>query len=165
VTRWIINVFVGLAAIVGAAALIGMALPVGHRAQRSVIVPRPPSDVFGAITDFARHPEWRADVRRVSVDGAGTGAIVREESGSDTLTFRVEVFEPPTRLVMRIVDDSLPFGGVWTYELRPTSAGTELTIIEDGEVYNPIFRFVSRFVIGHHATIDRYLSDLTMRRW
>lgn len=25
---------------------------------------------------------------------------------------------------------------------------------EDGWVANPIFRFVSRFVIGHHATMD-----------
>ena len=31
---------------------------------------------------------------------------------------------------------------------------------EDGEVYNPIFRFVSRFVMGHHATMDRYLRNL-----
>ena len=31
---------------------------------------------------------------------------------------------------------------------------------EDGDVYNPIFRFVSRFVIGQHRTIDSYLQGL-----
>ena len=33
-------------------------------------------------------------------------------------------------------------------------------ITENGEVYNPLFRFMSRFVFGHTATIDKYLEDL-----
>jgi hypothetical protein len=35
-----------------------------------------------------------------------------------------------------------------------------LRITEDGEVYNPVFRFVSRFVMGHTATMDKYLADV-----
>ena len=31
---------------------------------------------------------------------------------------------------------------------------------EDGEVYNVIFRFMSRFVLGHYATMDGYLRNL-----
>jgi hypothetical protein len=30
-------------------------------------------------------------------------------------------------------------------------------------VYKPVFRFVSRSVIGHTRSIDRYLSDLDKR--
>jgi hypothetical protein len=33
-------------------------------------------------------------------------------------------------------------------------------ITEDGEVYNPIFRFMSRFVFGHTHTMDAYLRAL-----
>jgi hypothetical protein len=33
-------------------------------------------------------------------------------------------------------------------------------ITENGEVYNPLFRFVSRYVIGHNRTIDAYLRAL-----
>ena len=33
-------------------------------------------------------------------------------------------------------------------------------ITEDGEVYHPLYRFMSRFVFGHTTTIDRYLTDL-----
>ncbi len=40
----------------------------------------------------------------------------------------------------------------------PAPNGTTLTITEDGEVYNPIFRFMSRFVFGHEATMATYLS-------
>jgi len=57
----------------------------------------------------------------------------------------------------------LPLGGKWTYELRPVQGGTTLRITEDGEVFNPIFRFMSRFVFTHHRTIDRYLGDLERR--
>jgi hypothetical protein len=42
-------------------------------------------------------------------------------------------------------------------------AGSELRITEEGEVYNPIFRFVSRFIMGHTATIDSYLSAVRKR--
>jgi hypothetical protein len=37
---------------------------------------------------------------------------------------------------------------------------TQITITERGEVYNPIFRFMSRYVFSHHATIDAYLTAL-----
>ena len=76
----------------------------------------------------------------------------------------VERTVPDRLLVGRIADANLPFGGSWTYELAPRAAGqTSLTITEDGEVYNPIFRFVSRFVMGHSATINQYLSDVGKR--
>jgi hypothetical protein len=67
---------------------------------------------------------------------------------------------PAKRLVGRISDKSLPFGGGWTYELQPLDGGTRLTITETGIVRNPIFRFVSRFVMGHSATLDKYLTFL-----
>jgi hypothetical protein len=66
--------------------------------------------------------------------------------------------------VGRIADSNLPFGGSWTYELAPAGDGeTTLRITEDGEVYNPIVRFVSRFVMGHDATIKQYLSAVGTR--
>lgn len=34
---------------------------------------------------------------------------------------------------------------------------------EDGEVYSPVFRFVSRFVMGHDATMNAYLDGLEAR--
>ena len=38
--------------------------------------------------------------------------------------------------------------------------GSDLTITEDGEVHNVIFRFMSRFVFGHTATMDTFLNHL-----
>lgn len=162
--RWTIYATIAIIAAAGTVLVIGMSLPQGHRASRTVTLPAPPATVFGVLSDFEKHPQWRSGVRRVSVEGdTRAGALVREESSDGTMPFRLEVFDPPRRMVMRIADPSLPFGGTWAFDLRPAAGRTELTITEDGEVYNPIFRFMARFVFGHHATIDQYLDDLTRR--
>ena len=61
---------------------------------------------------------------------------------------------------MLTADPKLPFGGTWTYEVQPDVTGSAVTITEDGEVYNPIFRFVSKFIMGHKATMNGYLRAL-----
>ena len=68
--------------------------------------------------------------------------------------------EGPTLLVARIAGPSLPFGGTWTYRIAPAAGGSAVTITEDGEVYNPVFRFMSRFVFGHYATLDEFVKNL-----
>lgn len=61
---------------------------------------------------------------------------------------------------------SAPSGGAGAGAGASAGAGadaapfTQITITERGEVYNPIFRFMSRFVFSHHATIDAYLIAL-----
>jgi hypothetical protein len=87
----------------------------------------------------------------------------RETDSSGAIAYeRVETIAP-RRIVNRIADPKLPFGGSWTYEVAPSGDGTELTITENGEVYNPLFRFVSRFIMGHSATIEKYQHDLAAR--
>jgi hypothetical protein len=61
---------------------------------------------------------------------------------------------------MRIASDDLPFGGTWTYEIAAADGGATLRITEDGLVKNAFFRFMSRFIFGHTATMEQYLKDL-----
>jgi hypothetical protein len=68
--------------------------------------------------------------------------------------------EPPHLFVNQIADPSLPYGGTWTFVLEESSGGTLLRITEDGEVRNPIFRFMSRFVFGHTSTLENYLTNV-----
>jgi len=68
--------------------------------------------------------------------------------------------EPDRRIVARIADTSQGFGGTWTYEIEPAGAGATLTITEEGEVYNALFRFTSRFVFGHYSTMETYARSL-----
>jgi uncharacterized protein YndB with AHSA1/START domain len=139
--------------------IVGWMLPVKHRASRSATVSAAPEQVWTLITDVEGFPRWRTDVKSVTrlPDREGKKMWIEEGSGG-RLTMAVEDSDPPRKLVSRIADPALPFGGTWTFVIAPAPNGTTLTITEDGEVYNPIFRFVSRFVFGHEATMSAYLS-------
>jgi uncharacterized protein YndB with AHSA1/START domain len=159
--RWVLYGLAAIGLLVIVIVLVGYMLPKGHHASRTITLNAPPSDVFGAVTNFARYPEWRSDVQRIEIlpdDGHGPG--FREIGDNGAIAYRVEAREPYTRLVVRIADPKLAFGGSWAYDLKPNGTGTDLTITEDGEVYNPIFRFMSRFVFSQTATIDKYETNL-----
>ena len=162
--KWTLVVLISLASLAGFSALVGSMLPKGHRASRTATLAAAPAVVFGVITDFARASEWRRDLKQVEiVPDDGRGRIVREHGKQGVVPYRIEVLEPPARLVMRIADPSLPYGGSWTYQLRPSGAGTEITITEDGQVFNPIFRIMQTLFFSPYATIDAYLDDLRKR--
>ena len=147
-----------------AVAVVGWSLPVGHRASRQAAYPATPEAVYAIISKVEDFPAWRSGLERVEIVESSAGVLTyREKSGDGTILYIVEEAVPPRRLVTRIADRTLPFGGTWTYELTPTAGGTSLRITEDGEVYNPVFRFMSRFVFTHHATIDTYLTDMGKR--
>jgi hypothetical protein len=160
--RWILLAVAALAAIVAVVVIVGALLPQGHIAARRVRLSAPPDRVFAIISDVGGTASWRKDITRVDMLPPEEGkTMFREQRGGDAITYRVEAVDPPRRMHVRIADTGLPFGGTWTYELAPhSSGGTELTITERGEVYNPVFRFMSRFVFSHTATIDGYLRAL-----
>jgi uncharacterized protein YndB with AHSA1/START domain len=157
-------VLIALAVIGGLILIIvvtGMLLPVKHRAAREATYHRPAADIFRAIATPADFPRWRTGVRRIEMLAPRDGKPSYREVGKDgSIVYEVERRVPDSLLVTRIADRSLPFGGTWTYTLIPKGDSTALRIVEDGEVYNPVFRFVSRFVMGHTSTIDRFLRDL-----
>jgi hypothetical protein len=90
--------------------------------------------------------------------GGRNGWIEHTDMGP--LPLEVVSEDPPCELVIRIADDDLPFEGTWTYELEETAEGTRLTVREDGEVKNPVFRFMSKFIFGHAASMEHYLKDV-----
>lgn len=148
-----------LVVVVAVVTAIGYAQPHSHVASGEAVLASPPSDVFARIGDVARYPDWRPDIAKVDVI-ASEPLRWREHAGGDVVTYEVVERAPVERLVVRIVDTGLPFGGTWTYELSPRGPGTRLVITERGEVYNPIFRFMARFVFSPTATIQRYLAAL-----
>jgi uncharacterized protein YndB with AHSA1/START domain len=164
--RWVGLIAGILFVLVMIVVIVGAMLPKGHVAARRARFSAPPDRVFAIISDVGGTAAWRKDISRIELLPSDDGKVMfREHGGHDAITYRVEALDPPRRMQVRIADTSLPFGGTWTYELAPREGGTatELTITERGEVYNPVFRFMSRFVFSQHATIDAYLRALGTR--
>jgi hypothetical protein len=133
-----------MAALVGfvvVVAIIGAMLPRQHVASRSLRVQATPQDIWQVVTRL-----------------------------SDASSVPVEVVEsaPPHRLVTRVTAAEKNFGGTWTITIAPAPVApagpgrpeSTVTITEDGWVANPIFRFMSRLIIGHHATMDALLTQV-----
>jgi hypothetical protein len=151
-----------LVALAGAIALIGLLLPREHSASGERRIAAPPEAVFALIADPAGYPTWRPGVSSVEV--LSTSPLRFRERGSNgEILFEETERQSPARLVVRIADESLPFGGRWTYTVRPDGEGSILTIREDGFVKNPIFRFLARFVFGHTATLESCLDAAAKR--
>jgi hypothetical protein len=161
--KWLVAlvaVLVGLALLI---VLVGALLPRAHVSSRAARYKRSPVEIWSVITDYSKYPEWRGNIKQVESLPAVHGEPSWRETDfhGNAIPYEVVESKAPERLVTRIANPSLPFGGTWTYEISPASDGiTVLRITEQGEIYNPIFRFVSRFFMGYARTQDQYLRDL-----
>lgn len=159
--KWILWTVLGLVGVVGIVAIVGWLLPVAHVASRSARINQAPENVYAAIADVGAYPTWFEGVTRVEMLDSPAGKIrFREHMTTGPVVMEVAETVPPARFVTRIADPDQPFGGTWTFELSPAGGGTDLTITERGEVYNPIFRFMSRFIFGYTSTMEGFLKNL-----
>jgi uncharacterized protein YndB with AHSA1/START domain len=144
----------------------GAVLPREHVVTRSVDLRASPEVVWTLISEPEKFPSWRSSVKSVEILSSGTEPVRWvEASGNDRLKLAVVEKKDRETLVTKIDDDKLPYGGTWTFTLRPSSGdgGSHLEIAERGFVNPPPFRFLAKFVFGHATTIERYLADLRKR--
>lgn len=160
--KYVLIAVLAVGAIVLLMTLIGMTLPAGHTASRKARFRQTPQAVFAVISGSG---EWRSSLQQVealpSVNGRERWKEI-DRRGSGIIYELVES-TPPLRRVTRIADDALPYGGTWTLELAPAPGGSTISVTERGEIKNPIFRFISKFFLGHYQSIDLYLGDLGKR--
>jgi len=160
----VVGVIGGLILLVGIVALVGSRLPKSHVASRSILLRKSPQEVYAVVRDFGSAPQWRSDVKQVAVEAPPGGPVYFREVGkNDTVNYELVEDVPGQRMVTRIRDTDLGYSGQWTYLFALENGGTRVTIREDGEVSNVIFRFMSRYVFGQTATIDSCLMSLAKR--
>src|SRR5215813_4362351 len=128
--------------------VVGALLPKHHIATRSATFRAKPEQLFALI---AGPPTWRPEVKRYEVVPNPAGPEMWRETDSHGQTILYEVVErkAPVLLKTRIATPDLPYSGGWTLALHDDGGSTTLRITEDGYVYNPIFRFVLWFILGH----------------
>jgi Polyketide cyclase / dehydrase and lipid transport len=164
--RWIVYAVAAIVFLGVIVTVIGALLPKAHSVSRTARIALPADALYALLADVDRYQSWRPDVKQLEKrpDKDGMPAWIEESNGMK-IPMRFERMERPSLLVGRIDTDDLPFGGTWTYRIVPAGpAASDLTITEDGQVKNPIFRFMSRFVFGHYATMDSFLKNVKAKR-
>jgi hypothetical protein len=132
---WILYIAGGLVGFVALLNLVGLALPRDHLAARRAHFAQPPERVWDAMV-----------------------ALSDEVAKRDKLPIEVELDDKPRTRINRIIDDKLPFGGRWYYELEPEGNGARLTITEAGFVKVPMFRIFT--TLAPNATKTKFLREL-----
>jgi uncharacterized protein YndB with AHSA1/START domain len=155
---------VALGAVVGLAlllVLVGMLLPREHTARATIELAATPERVWAVVSDFAGAARWRPDLESVRLESPSDGRLRFVESSREgEIPFEVVSQDPPRLQVVRVVDDGLPFGGTWTWELVPLGGGTGLTLTEDGFTRNPVYRALGLLFFRPSESIARYLGAL-----
>ncbi len=147
----VVAVLLGALAIV---TILGAALPPDHVVSVRARYAANPEAVWAVLADVAAAPSWRSDVRSVELLAPIDCKVAwRETSKQGAISYVMVEFDPPHRMVTRITNDDLPYGGQWEFTLAPHGGGTELTITERGFVKPAFFRFMARYVFGYTSTI------------
>lgn len=151
--RWLLIAPLVLLAVGVIMYLIGLLRPRTHTARTRLHLTSSPEPVWGVITDHEHWAEWQPGLKRVELlpETEGMTALVAEGSWGE-MPMRIEVSDPPRRFVTFL--DGGTFSGRWTWELEAApEGGTVVSLREDGEVGNPLFRTTTIFHDNHKSML------------
>jgi ribosome-associated toxin RatA of RatAB toxin-antitoxin module len=162
--RWILWIGAAIAVLGFVVVCVGYLLPQNHEASRSAEFNRPPQDVYALVAEVANYPAWWSNITKVEMIDRPGQITFKEHMSTGPVIMTVVEQSPPSRFMTKIDDPGQPFGGTWTFEIAALGDGkSRLTITERGEIYNPIFRVMSRFVFGYTGTMESCLAALEKR--
>jgi uncharacterized protein YndB with AHSA1/START domain len=106
------------------------------RVDHSLVIERPPAEVFSYTTDPGKLPEWQSTALEARSDGPiqqGTHVTEVRKFLGRRMESEVEVtaYEPNRRFALKVLSGPVPF----TFEqtLEPTDGGTTIKIVLEGE--------------------------------
>lgn len=138
------------------------------RVESSIVVNRPPEEVFAYAADPANTPEWQSSALEVNLDGplqaGASGKETRKFLGRRMeSTFRIDAYEPPRKFAVQITSGPVPFHAEQTIE--PDGDGARVSVIIEGEpggffkLAQPLVeRAVRRELEGNYATLKDILE-------
>lgn len=145
----------------------GALMPLEHTVSVAGVVAAPPERVFALITDIAAAPNWRPEVKTVTVlpKDNTRDAWVEDLGSGQTMKFLAITTVPPDasgHAIRKVETKDPQYGGVWTYDIAPgpTPGTTNLTITEAGYINPPIYRFVMARVFGPTKNLQDYLNHI-----
>lgn len=103
----------------------------------TIDIARPPGEVFAALTDIERLPQWQSSAVSAAAEGElGVGTIIGEQRrfmGRDVTTKdEVTAYEPPHRFDVK--SRTAPVQYEIHHTLQPAGSGTQLRVDVDVKV-------------------------------
>jgi uncharacterized protein YndB with AHSA1/START domain len=161
IAKYVLSAVLALVCVVALLYVVGLFLPAKHVASRSVEFKATPEAVFNLVTDVKNSLNWRTSLQEIKMLDADSWTEVQK--GGDEISFRVKSKTPSSRVEIEVINNS-DFGGTWVGTFEPTaSGGTKVTFTENGEIYNPFFRTMSKLFFDMGATLEQYLGELSRK--
>ncbi|HEY3220044.1 MAG TPA: SRPBCC family protein [Gemmatimonadales bacterium] len=163
--KWVLTAIGALVGLVALMAVVGAFVSRDHRATSTITLRQPTDSVWKVVRDLGNITAWWPAMQKAErLPDRDGHEVWRQKMGGFDVPIIVMESSAPRRLVTQIDPTAEgAFGGTWTYELAPDSAGTRIIVTEAGWIGNPIFRFLSRFVFGYYGSLDGYLTALGNR--
>lgn len=156
---WFIVAGCAIFAVAAVVALLGLQLPKEHVVSRSRRYNTPIDSVWDVISDVLDAAAWRSDLK--SIEAVDLNRWRETGTNGRAILYERVTAMSPRRLVTRIADPDLPYGGTWTFDLcEDGKKATWLTITENSIVRNPILRLLARYVFSQTKSIETYLDSL-----
>src|ERR1041385_1263241 len=146
--------FVVLIALMVIMMLLGRMLPVKHTASQSKLFISSCNEVWNVVTDVTHWKSWLSDLKDLSITNDSTFV-------ADGVEYAISNSVPGVSFTTTIITKDLPYGGMWHYVFEKEGEGCRLTVTEIGEVYNPMFRFMSKYIFGHDGSLRKFMEVLS----
>ncbi len=159
--KWILIVLGTLIVVVILVYVIGMLMEVTHKATAQRKFKVSANQIWLILTDFKDYKSWRSGIKELRVDG--DRQWTETNSYGDNVSYALEIIAENQSMKTQILNKDLPYGGYWEFTLSSDPGGCVLSITENGEVYNPFFRFMSKYIFGHDTSLKTYMKDLEAR--
>ncbi len=165
ITSWALTIVGSLVGLVLLVLVIGSFLPKSQFGTRTLILKQPPEAVWQVLTDYPRKPSWQPDVKRFErlADRNGHEVWMEVHKSGARVVFETIESHPPRRLVWRVPGDYGPFRGLLVVEITPIEGGCRVTFTQEGEVPNPFYRFLVRFLLPLEGFLEADLKALAAK--
>jgi hypothetical protein len=119
------------------------------------------NEILSLITNYKEYASWRSGIKELTVDSVNHWT--EKNSHGDKVSYRLEMGDEKGKLMTRILNKDLTYGGFWEFTITTMDDGCSVKIVENGEVYNPLFRFMAKYIFGHETTLKNYMNDLDIK--
>jgi uncharacterized protein YndB with AHSA1/START domain len=131
------------------------------RAERTIVIDRPPDQVFAFFADPGNDRKWRPHVKDISATGpVAVGSVVHQVVDGPggrgiAADLRVTGYDPPRRYAFEVIAG--PARPIGEFRFAPTDSGTEATFSLSAEI-----RGWKRFLLARpvQASIDGEMGAL-----